>query len=114
MELNELIAAYKDARDEKDRFAKFYGAKIDELGKQIEAKLAEAGLRSARTEAGAVTTYTRRSVKVVDWNAFAHFAEDNPVLIKQTIDSTEALKLIEDGEIIPGIEVNGTMVLSVK
>jgi len=114
MELNDLIAAYKRAREEKEVSVKKYTALLDDLSRQIEAKLAEEGLKSARTEAGLVTTYVRRNVKVTDWNAFAQFAEDNPVLIKQSIDSTEALKLIEDGEVIPGVEVSGTTVLSVK
>jgi hypothetical protein len=114
MELNDLIAAYKHIREEKELAAKLYNETLDDLGQQIEAKLFEAGLKSARTDAGLVTTYVRRSIKVTDWNAFAQFAESNPVLIKQSIDSTEALKLIEDGEVIPGVEVSGTTVLSVK
>jgi len=114
MELNDLIAAYKHAREEKDAAAKKYTSLLDDLSRQIEAKLAEAGLKSARTDAGLVTTYVRRSVKVTDWNAFAQYAEENPALIKQSIDSTEALRLIEDGEVIPGVEVSGTTVLSVK
>jgi hypothetical protein len=114
MELNDLIAAYKRAREEKDAAVKKYTVLLDDLSRQIEAKLAEAGLKSARTDAGLVTTYVRRNVKVTDWNAFAQFAESNPALVKQSIDSTEALRLIEDGEVIPGVEVSGTTVLSVK
>jgi hypothetical protein len=114
MELETLIAAYKTAREEKDRFAKFYSEKLESLSKQIEAKLAENGLQSARTEAGLATVYTRRSVKVTDWAAFEQFAQESPGLIKQSIDSTEALRVIEDGEVIPGVEVNATTVLSVK
>jgi hypothetical protein len=114
MELNDLIAAYKRAREEKDAAVKKYTVLLDDLSRQIEAKLFEAGLKSARTDAGLVTTYVRRNVKVTDWNAFAQFAETNPALVKQSIDSTEALRLIEDGEVIPGVEVSGTTVLSVK
>jgi len=114
MELNDLIAAYKHYREEKDIAIKKYTALLDDLSRQIEAKLAEAGLKSARTDAGLVTTYVRRCVKVTDWNAFVQYAEANPALIKQSIDSTEALRLIEDGEAIPGVEVSGTTVLSVK
>jgi hypothetical protein len=114
MELNDLIAEYKRTRAEKDAAVKNYSAILDSLSSQIEAKLAGLGLTSARTDAGLVTIYVRRNVKVTDWNAFAQFAEDNPVLVKQSIDSTEALRLIEDGEIIPGVEVSGTTVLSVK
>jgi len=114
MELNDLIAAYKCAREEKEAAVKKYTTLLDDLSRQIEAKLAEEGLKSARTEAGLVTTYVRRSVRVADWNAFEQFAADHPALIKQSIDSTEALRLIEDGEVIPGVEVSGTTVLSVK
>jgi len=114
MELNDLIAAYKRAREEKEAAVKKYTALLDDLSRQIEAKLAEEGLKSARTEAGLVTTYVRRSVRVADWNTFEQFAATHPALIKQSIDSTEALRLIEDGEVIPGVEVSGTTVLSVK
>ena len=113
-DLNALIAQYKTVREEKDRFAKFYSGKIDELSQQIEAHLTAQGLSSARTDAGLVTTYLRRTVKVADWAEFGAFAEEHPELIKQSIDSTEAMRLLDDDVAIPGVEVNSTQVLSVK
>jgi vacuolar-type H+-ATPase subunit I/STV1 len=114
MELNDLIAAYKATRDERERVEAQYKEKLKGLQQQIEAALAANGLKSAKTEAGHAITSLRRTVRVVDWEAFAPFADEYPQVIKTSIDSGEALALIEDGVEIPGAEVNSTFVLTVK
>lgn len=115
MELNDLIAAYKAAREERERFEAFYKGKLADLSKQIEIALDEAGLKSAKTEAGQAITSQRRTVKVGDWDTFEPFARTYyPELIKKSIDTTEALRLIDDDVVMPGVEVSSTFVLSVK
>ena len=115
MELNDLIAAYKSTREERERFEAFYKGKLAELSKQIEIALDESGLKSAKTEAGQAITSQRRTVRVVDWDAFEPFASDYyPELVKKALDTTEALRLIDDDVVMPGVEVSSTFVLSVK
>ncbi|OYV83386.1 MAG: hypothetical protein B7X04_04455 [Parcubacteria group bacterium 21-54-25] len=114
MELNDLIAAYKATREERERFDAFYKDKLKGLQEQIEVALSSSGLKSAKTDAGHAITSMRRTVRVVDWEAFNPFADDHPEIVKTSIDSGAALALIEDGQAIPGTEVSSTFVLTVR
>jgi hypothetical protein len=114
MGLNDMIAAYKATREERERVDAQYKDKLKGLQEGIEAALAASGLKSARTEAGHAITSLRRTVRVVDWEAFAPFADDNREVVKISIDSGAALSLIEDGVDIPGTEVSSTYVLTVR
>lgn len=115
MELNDLIEQYKLVREERERAEAAYKDRMGDLAKQIEARLAEVGLKSAKTDAGQAITSYRRTVRVVDWDSFAAYAStEAPALIKQTIDSSEALRLLDDNVAIPGTEVNATFVLTIK
>ena len=115
MELDELISRYKAVRLEREAIEAQYKNQIAELAKAIETKLAESGLKSAKTESGQAITSARRSVRVIDWDAFVAYAyAEDPALIKQTIDSSEALRLLDDNVAIPGTEVQATFVLTIK
>ena len=52
MELDELISRYKAVRLEREAIEAQYKNQIAELAKAIETKLAESGLKSAKTESG--------------------------------------------------------------
>ena len=115
MELNELIEQYKLLRQERESVEADYKNRMGELAQAIEAKLAESGLKSAKTESGSAITSYRRTVRVVDWDAFdAYASAENPALIKRSIDNSEALRLLDDDVAIPGTEVNSTFVLTIK
>lgn len=114
MELNNLIEQYKAVRDERDKVDALLKSRMSELSQQIQLALEGAGLKSAKTEAGHAITSLRRTVRVVDWDAFDTFAAQNPALIKRSIDTSEALRLIDDNEAIPGTEVQSTFVLTIK
>ena len=115
MELNTLIEQYKALRTEREQVESNYKTRMGELQKAIEAALAASGLKSAKTESGQAITSARRTVRVVDWDAFAAYAqEQDPALIKHSIDNSEALRLLDDNVMIPGTEVQSTFVLTIK
>lgn len=115
MELNELIADYKAVREERERYEVFYKAKLQALQEKIEALMTEQDLQSAKTASGQAVRYVRRSLRVADLDKFLDYAEANaPYLVKKSLENTEALAVIDSGELIPGIEVGSTFVLSIK
>ena len=115
MELNELIEEYKSVRSAKERYEVFYKTKLADIQEKIDATLIRQGLQSAKTDAGQAIRYVRRSVRIGDLEMLSDYAQAHaPQLLKTTIDSSEALALIDDGVAIPGVEVNSTFVLSVK
>ena len=115
MELNELIQQYKNLRAERELIEGRFKAEMQQVQAQIEQKLAESGLKSAKTESGQAITSQRRTVRIVDWDTFGPFANNEyPSLIKYSLDTSEALRLLDDDVAIPGTEVSTTFVLSVK
>ncbi len=115
MELNTLIEQYKALRTEREQVEQGYKTRMSDLQKMIEAELAVQGLKSAKTESGQAITSARRTVRVVDWDEFAAYAQENdPALIKHSIDNSEALRLLDDNVAIPGTEVQSTFVLTIK
>lgn len=115
MELNTLIEQYKALRTEREQVEQGYKTRMADLSKMIEAELAASGLKSAKTESGQAITSARRTVRVMDWDEFAAYAQENdPALIKHSIDNSEALRLLDDNVAIPGTEVQSTFVLTIK
>ena len=115
MELNDLIVEYKRLRAEREAAEANFKREMADLQKMIEAALAASGLKSAKTESGQAITSARRTVRVVDWDEFAAYAQENdPALIKHSIDNSEALRLLDDNVAIPGTEVQSTFVLTIK
>lgn len=115
MELNDLIAKYKEVRETREKYDAEFKEKLKTLQDEIEKQLAASGLKSARTDAGQAITSLRRSVKVSDWEQFEQFANaEYPSLVKTSIDSTEALRLIDENVAIPGTETTSTFVLTIK
>ena len=114
MELNDLIVKYKALRAERESAEARYKKDMADVSMLIEAELAAQGLRSAKTEGGQAITSQRRTVRVVDWDAFDEYAADNPALVKRSIDTSEALRLLDDDVAIPGTEVQSTFVLTIR
>ena len=114
MTLDEMISEYKALREKRAEVDSDFKTKIGLLQASIEVELTGAGLASARTNAGMAIMSTRRSMRVADWVAFNALAVEYPELIKRSLDTTEALRLIDDNIALPGVEVSSTLVLTVR
>ena len=114
MELEQLIEKYKALRDEKASIMERMNTEIAEVQDLIFAALNAVGAKSIKTDAGTAYTSVRRTASVKDWQAFSMFAADHPELVKESLDTTMALAMVDDGVDIPGVSVASTFVLSVR
>lgn len=111
--LDAQYAAEKKALDER------FKPKLDVIDKWLNKYLVDNNLKTVSTDAGTVMTYSRRNIKMTDYDALKQWAEFNSKeeFIKHGVDSTEVLAYLDasDKNLLPdGLVMDSTNVLAIK
>lgn len=113
-ELTTKVTSLRDTRLDYERLAEDIKKQEQTMHADILALLAESGLESARTSAGTVTRQTKQTVGVKDFPALLRFAADNnPACVQMRAGERACLEMLEQGVVIPGIEVGTRVSLSI-
>ena len=121
--VEELVKNYIDLRETKKRMEAVLEEKLKTVTERMESIEIEllhffnsTGQTSAKTKYGTPYTTTVRNVSVSDSNEFFKFVKDNDAfdLVQKRVVSTVFDQYIEDGAVIPGVNVESRVRVKIK
>jgi hypothetical protein len=125
MDLTQLIDTYGAMKKDANELYKQYKGMQETLGQlqqELQAKLEETGLKSAKSMKYGVSTVTRRNILITDEHAVLEWLQNEPEVetdfyigLKVTPFKTLATQYAKDtGEIIPGTDVEHKETISIR